>query len=175
MSKRAISKISDSFWLHMKGRVCSINTSSGGGVPKIPINSTKVSFNGLDGDYNKFRSDNRDGDPRRAVSLFSLEKIEELQAEGHPIGIGSTGENFTIEGIDWDSLEVGMRLSVGEALLELSMPCEPCSKIGSSFVGRRFGRIDHDLEFGWSRWLASVIKEGRVSSDDSVNIIISPK
>ena len=158
----------------MKGRVCSINTSPEGGVPKHPVDSASVGFHGLEGDYNKFRSDNRDGDPRRAVSLFSLEKIEDLRAEGHPIDIGSTGENLTIEGIDWDSLEAGMRVCVGNAVLELSMPCEPCSKIGASFVGRRFGRIDHDLEAGWSRWLANVIEEGTVSIDDSVDIVISP-
>ena len=37
----------------------------------------------------------RMGDPGRAVCLFSMERILQLQKEGHPIDIGSTGENLT--------------------------------------------------------------------------------
>tara|TARA_B100000287_G_scaffold62196_1_gene54223 strand:- start:21 stop:500 length:480 start_codon:yes stop_codon:yes gene_type:complete len=158
----------------LSGVVHSVNISSEGGVPKIPVSSANVMKDGLEGDFNRFRAENREGDPRRAVSIFSLEKIRGLMAEGHPVEVGSTGENITIEGIDWESLEVGMRIRVGDALLELSEPCAPCSKIGGSFVERRFARIDHDLEAGWSRWLATVLEEGAVSIDDSVDIVISP-
>ena len=30
------------------------------------------------------------------------------------------------------------------------------------------------MEYGWSRWLARVLREGRVSVGDSVNIVITP-
>ena len=36
------------------------------------------------------------GGPERALCLFSLERILELQAEGHPIFPGAAGENITI-------------------------------------------------------------------------------
>ena len=105
------------------------------------------------------------------MNIFSLERIHQLREEGHSIEVGSTGENLTIEGMDWGSLEVGMVLKVGEAAISLREPCAPCSKIGSSFVGKDFSRIDHDKEVGWSRWSAKVIEEGAVSVGDPVSII----
>ena len=36
---------------------------------------------------------------------------------------------------------------------------------------RKFARIDHEMEEGWSRWLARVVEEGRVSVGDLVNIV----
>ena len=156
----------------MNGLVHSINISSGG-VPKRMVDSANIGKKGVEGDFNRFR-DGRGGDPGRAVCIFSLERIEELKREGHPIEVGSTGENLTIRGVEWDSLVEGSRLEVGDVVMELSEPCAPCSKIGESFIGRRFGRVDHEQEFGWSRWLARVVREGRVSVGDSVNIIITP-
>ena len=156
----------------MNGLVDSINISSGG-VPKRTVDSANIGKEGVEGDFNRFR-DERGGDPDRAVCIFSLERIEELKQEGHPIEVGSTGENLTIQGVSWDSLVEGARMEVGDVVLELSEPCAPCSKIGGSFIGRRFDRVDQEQKFGWSRWLARVVREGRVSVGDSVNIIITP-
>ena len=76
-----------------------------------------------------------------------------------------------MEGIPWTTLKAGMRLQAGDALLELSEPCAPCSKIGKSFVGKRFARIDHDEEEGWSRWVARVIEPGLVETGDWIRIV----
>ena len=156
----------------MNGLIHSINISSGG-VPKRAVDSANILKNGVKGDFNRVR-DSRGGDPDRAVCIFSLERINEMKQEGHPIEIGSTGENLTIQGVDWNTLVEGARLEIGDVILELSEPCAPCSKIGESFIERRFGRVDHEQEFGWSRWLARVVRGGSVSIGDSVNIIITP-
>ena len=105
------------------------------------------------------------------MSIFSLERITQLREEGHPIGVGTAGENFTIEGIDWSNLEVGMKIRLGSTIILLSEPCAPCNKIGGSFQDRNFSRVDHEKEEGWSRWSASVIEEGIVSVGDSVYFI----
>ena len=156
----------------MSGVVHSVNVSSGG-VPKYPVDSANVSEEGVEGDFNRFRVADRGGDPDRAVCIFSIERIESLKEEGHPIEVGSTGENITIRGVEWNSLKVGTVLEIGGASLELSEPCAPCSKIGRSFLERRFARIDHQQEFGWSRWLARVMREGAVSVGDSVDVVIT--
>ena len=156
----------------MSGEVHSINVSSGG-VPKSKVESADIMKKGVEGDFNRFR-DGRGGNTDRAVCIFSLELIQRLKDEGHPIEIGSTGENLTIRGVEWESLSEGTRLEIGDVVLELSEPCAPCSKIGESFIGRRFDRVDHDQEYGWSRWLARVLREGRVTIGDSVNIVITP-
>ncbi len=156
----------------MSAEVHSINVSSGG-VPKSKVESADIMKKGVEGDFNRFR-DGRGGNTDRAVCIFSLELIQRLKDEGHPIEIGSTGENLTIRGVEWESLSEGTRLEIGDVVLELSEPCAPCSKIGESFIGRRFDRVDHDQEYGWSRWLARVLREGRVTIGDSVNIVITP-
>ena len=148
--------------------IVSINVSELGGVPKLPIKTAVVRFEGVEGDLNRFRMERKNGDPGRAVSIFSMERILQLQEEGHPIDIGTAGENFTIEGIDWPKMEVGMMIRFGSTLIRLSEPCAPCSKIGGSFMENEFSRIDQNKRSGWSRWSASVIEEGAVSVGDAV-------
>ncbi|MEK9738239.1 MAG: MOSC domain-containing protein [Euryarchaeota archaeon] len=155
----------------MSAVVHSINISTQGGVPKLPINKAQIKFEGVDGDFNKFRTEKKNSTGTRAVTLFSLEQIEKLKSEGHAIDVGTTGENITIEGVDWPSLEVGARMMSGEAMIELSEPTAPCSKIGKSFIDGAFSRIDHELELGWSRWSASVIEEGLVEVGNQVIIL----
>jgi len=155
----------------MSAVVHSINISTQGGVPKLPINKAQIKFEGVDGDFNKFRTEKKNSTGTRAVTLFSLEQIEKLKSEGHAIDVGTTGENITIEGVDWPTLEVGTRMMIGEAMIELSEPTAPCSKIGKSFIDGAFSRIDHELELGWSRWSASVIEEGQVEIGSQVILL----
>ena len=155
----------------MSAVVNSINISSKGGVPKLPINKAQIKFEGVEGDFNKFRTEKKNSTGTRAVTIFSLEQIEKLKSEGHAIDVGTTGENITIEGVEWPSLEVGARMMIGEAMIELSEPTAPCSKIGKSFIDGAFSRIDHELELGWSRWSASVIEEGQVEIGSQVILL----
>ena len=142
-------------------------------MTKSRVESGNIMKSGVEADFNRFRS-GRGGSEDRAVCIFSLELIQRLKNEGHAIEIGSTGENLTIRGVEWESLSEGTHLEIGDVMLELSEPCAPCSKIGESFVGRKFDRVDHDKEYGWSRWLARVLREGEVTVGDSVNIVITP-
>jgi MOSC domain-containing protein YiiM len=81
----------------MRGRVARLNVSDGG-VPKLPVAEARLTPTGLVGDRQRFPLIH--GGPDRALSLFSLEIIERLRAEGHPIEPGSTGENLTVAGLD---------------------------------------------------------------------------
>ena len=155
----------------MSAVVHSINISKQGGVPKLPIDKAEIKFEGVEGDFNRFRTEKINSIGTRAVTLFSLEQIEKLKSEGHTIDVGTTGENITVEGADWPTLEVGTRMMIGEAMIELSEPTAPCSKIGKSFIDGAFSRIDHELELGWSRWSASVIEEGQVEIGSQVIIL----
>ena len=157
----------------MSAVVHSINISKQGGVPKLPIDKAEIKFEGVEGDFNRFRTEKINSIGTRAVTLFSLEQIEKLKSEGHTIDVGTTGENITVEGVDWPTLEVGTRMMIGEAVIELSEPTAPCSKIGKSFIDGAFSRIDHELELGWSRWSASVIEEGQVEVGGQVILLSS--
>ena len=150
------------------GQVVSLNVNSLGGVPKYPVNKIKIRYEGVEGD--KQNDLKYHGGPTRAVCLFSLERIEQLQLEGHPISVGSTGENITVKGIDWSILNSGTIISIGEVLLQLTATAPPCKTIIKSFSDGKFSRILEKNHPGWSRWYASVVKEGEVNSNDVVSL-----
>jgi MOSC domain-containing protein YiiM len=150
------------------GRVESINLSRGG-VPKTSALEARVAEYGLSGDH---QDDPRfHGGPDRAVVLYSLEVIRELQREGHPIGVGSTGENLTVSGVDWAALGPGATLEIGEVRLQITRYATPCSKVGGSFLKRDFRRIDQSAHPGFSRLCARVITGGVVRPGDPVTLV----
>ncbi|HLU52720.1 MAG TPA: MOSC domain-containing protein [Acidimicrobiia bacterium] len=149
----------------MAGRVHQINVSHGG-VPKRPVAAAFVGADGVAGDA---QDDTRHhGGPEKAVCLYSLEVIEALRAEGHPIQPGYAGENLTIAGIEWAEVVPGVRLRVGDALLEITAPTTPCYKNAAWFIEGDFTRMHHGLHPGWSRMYARVLEEGRVAAGDPV-------
>lgn len=151
------------------GKVIQVSVNPEGGVPKHPVRSARLHQGGVEGD--RQRNLKFHGGPDRAVCLFSLEQIQRLRAEGHPIAPGTTGENLTLEGLDWDRLAPGMRLRVGEAVLELASYTAPCKQIRASFVEEEFTRISQKLHPGWSRLYARVLEEGVVKPGDAVTLL----
>jgi len=104
-----------------------------------------------------------------------LERIHSLQSEGHPIDIGTVGENITVEGIDWDLIAPGVRLQVGdEVVLEIDSFTDPCKTIKGSFIDGKFVRISQKLHPGWSRVYARVLSEGQVHFGDPVELKTRP-
>lgn len=146
------------------GIVFSINSSSGG-VPKLPVGEAMVTVAGLDSDSH--RNLKYHGGPDRAVCIFSLERILALQKEGHPIGTGTTGENLTLTGIDWDLVVPGATLETGDALFEIVSYTTPCRTIRESFIDERFSRLSQKHYPGWSRVYARVLREGMIRTGDA--------
>ena len=148
-------------------RVVQINVNPQGGVPKYRVPSAQVTVNGVVGDRQRDRRFH--GGPSRAVSLYSYEHVLALQAEGHPIAPGTTGENLTISGLEWAALQVGDRLRIGERLrIEITGYAAPCTNIAGSFVDGAFTRISHKVHPGWSRLYARVLTEGTIYEGDLV-------
>ena len=142
----------------MDGRIFQLNRS-GGGVPKSGVREAFLDADGLEGD--RQRDLRFHGGPLRALCLFPLELILELQAEGHPVFPGSVGENLTVVGLDWQRLVPGAQLKLGEeALVEVTSYTAPCKRIAASFVGGDFKRISQKLRPGHSRLYARVLRPG---------------
>jgi MOSC domain-containing protein YiiM len=151
------------------GTLVSINMS-GGGVPKGRVADARVSRLGLLGDTQNDKTNH--GGPERAVCIYSLERIRALQQEGHPIDVGTAGENVTLEGIDWDLVVPGVHIKLGgEVLLEVASFTSPCKTIKESFIDGKFVRISQKLHPGWSRVYARVLAEGEIRFGDHVEVI----
>lgn len=152
----------------MNGRVVQVSVSKGG-VPKLPVLEAAFRVEGIEGDGHN--EPEIHGGPERAVCLFAAERIAALAAEGHPIAPGTTGENLTVEGLDWDAVTPGRRIRVGTTvLLEVTRYTTPCSTIRGSFHDRNSNRIHQNNHPGWSRVYARVLEEGVVRPDDTVEI-----
>ena len=149
-------------------KIVSINIDENGGVPKHPVDSAYIGTYGVKGD--KQNDLKHHGGENRAVCLYSSDLIAQLQKEGHPIFEGSTGENITIQGLDWISLQKGDLLEIGEVKIELTKPTPPCKTIAKSFINEKFVRISENKYPGWSRWYAKVLIEGKVGINDIVSL-----
>jgi MOSC domain-containing protein YiiM len=153
----------------MNGRIFQLNRSDGG-VPKLAVREASLTETGLVGDrHTNLRAH---GGPERAVSLYALERILELQSEGHPIFPGSAGENVTVAGLDWERLVPGVRLKLGdEVIIQITSYIGPCKTIAASFEGGAFDRISQKTHPGHSRLYARVLQTGRLAVGQAVNIL----
>jgi MOSC domain-containing protein YiiM len=147
------------------GSVAQIN-QSGGGVPKTPVASVAIGWDGLDEDRQADRKHH--GRPYQAVCLWSVDVIEGFRRAGHPIHPGSAGENLTVSGLVWGELRPGAVLEVGGCRLELSFPAVPCQKQARWFSDGDISRLAHDAHPGSARWYAWVRRPGQVSTGDRV-------
>jgi MOSC domain-containing protein YiiM len=152
-----------------QGTIHQLNVSNGG-VPKLPLGQARALLGGLEGDAQADRKHHGGSD--RALCLFSLDRINELAAEDHPIAAGNVGENVTIEGLDWSLVTPGARLKLGgEVLVEVTSYTQPCWKIASWFADGDFNRMNQKTYPGCSRVYARVLEEGLLRSGDTVELL----
>ena len=153
-----------------RGRVEQLNTSDGG-VPKRPVPEAVVGRRGLLGDRQLTRRHH--GRVWQALCLWSAEVVEALQAEGHAIGFGSAGENVTIRGLDWSAMRSGLLIDIGAVRARVTVPAEPCFQNDGWFTDNSSQRIAHDRHPGWSRWYATVERDGTMRHGDTV--VLAPR
>lgn len=148
------------------GTVFQINVSQGG-VPKLPIQQSEVTTLGLGQDKQKHTKFH--GGPERAVCLYSLDLIQALQAEGHPIYPGAIGENLTIAGIAWADATIGSTFTFDRGVvLEVTSYAVPCNQISFAFQDKKSKRVHQDLFPGWARLYCKVVSPGQVSIAEPV-------
>jgi len=154
---------------HATGQIVQVSVSPGG-VPKLPIPGADLGPLGLTGDAH--RDTRHHGGPERAVCLYTLERIEALRAEGHPIFPGAIGENLTVSGLDLATLVPGVRLGIGDAVaLEITGYANPCENIAPYFADGKSTRVSVKLHPGWSRVYARVLQGGYVTPGQPIRIL----
>jgi MOSC domain-containing protein YiiM len=103
-----------------EGRVVAVCRSDRKGIPKDDIGTgVFVKELGLEGDAHA-------GYAHRQVSLIAMEDIQVARAKLPSLRPGSFAENLTVAGIDLEVSKVGLRLKVGEVLLEVSQIGKEC-------------------------------------------------
>lgn len=141
--------------------VLSINVSSGG-IPKLPVESCHVSFDGLEGDG---RNHEKHIKKDRAVSLIDREILDQLTTEGYDVPWGAVGENLTVENLNVQSLEPNDRLVfTGGVVIELVEGRRPCFVLDPLGVD-----LKKDI-VGRCGYLARVITEGTIATGETIDI-----
>jgi MOSC domain-containing protein YiiM len=150
----------------MSGRIVQINVSPGG-VPKRPVARARVTRLGIEGDGHRVTEHH--GGPDRALCLFSVEQIEALQAEGHPVEPGALGENVTLAGLDWSSVQPDDCFRLGEeVLVQVTRFTSPCANVRAAFLDGAYSRVSQNRHPGWSRVYARVLVPGEIAPGDPV-------
>jgi MOSC domain-containing protein YiiM len=88
------------------------------------------------------------------------------------VGPGAFGENLTLSDVTEDTVCVGDRWQVGEVVLEVTKPREPCSTLARRH--RRADLIDVVTRNGRSGWYLRVLKEGWIEAGMPVELIDRP-
>jgi len=104
----------------MEGIVISVNVSEKKSVRKKPVDEIRViEDKGVKGDAHA------EGGIRQ-VSLLAIESIEKMVEKGVNVKPGDFAENITTKGLDLLALPVGTKLSIGDAIFEVSQHGKIC-------------------------------------------------
>jgi MOSC domain-containing protein YiiM len=111
------------------------------------------------------------GGPTKAVYVYCTQHYTYWREElpDVELGWGHFGENFTVDGMDEESICIGDEFRVGTARLVVTEPRMPCLKLGV-----RFGRADMPKRFlqsGRSGFYFGVVEEGQVQAGDTLELL----
>jgi len=97
---------------------------------------------------------------KRQVSLMDSETLQKLS-----ILPGAVKENVTTRGLDFRRLEPGQYLRIGGSLLEITLPCDPCSRMDEIRQG-----LQGELR-GQRGWLCRVVEGGAIQRGDRIEVL----
>jgi MOSC domain-containing protein YiiM len=139
------------------GKLVGIYTSAKKGVDKAEVERAElIPDHGLRGDGHAGQ------DPVRQVSLFADEILGEIKAEGFAVTASGLRANLITAGIPLDSLAPGTQLRIGDAIIEIVEPRQPC---------RMLTRLDHRLPkrlYGRCGLLGRIVAGGEVRAGDTI-------
>ncbi|MCI4372448.1 MAG: MOSC domain-containing protein [Thermoplasmata archaeon] len=122
----------------------------------------------MEGDFNRYRREEKHDDPNMAILIVPLEVLSALNQDGWPVRPGDLGENVTTSGLPNDEFRPSRRVRIGPVLLEVSKPCDPCDNLYQlSYVGKTRGPAFLRTTLGRRGWYCRVIEEGTIRTGDS--------
>jgi MOSC domain-containing protein YiiM len=97
---------------------------------------------------------------KRQVCLIDRETLDRFG-----LAPGIVKENITTQGIDFQSLATGNVLRIGDCVLEITGPCDPCARMDEIRMG-----LQEELR-GRRGWLCRVLEAGVVRRGDRIELI----
>ncbi len=118
------------------------------------------------------------GGLEQAVSAYAREDLAFWEAQlGVPIRDGQFGENLTTEGIDLNQAQVGTRLRIGDATLEICSVRTPCNDFKHWMGLSGFDNTVWVKRFATARRpgpYLRVVETGTLTAGDAVEVVHEP-
>lgn len=113
------------------------------------------------------------GGPEMALHLYPLNHHDWWRTEigDHPAldEPGGFGSNIAVRGLLEDDVHIGDRFRLGNALIEVSQPRQPCWKIEHRFGAK--GMVARIVKTARCGWYFRVLETGEVAAGDSLERI----
>lgn len=114
------------------------------------------------------------GGPEKAVCVYPLEHYpywrERLE---RPLEPAAFGENFSTEGLLEPAVRIGDVYRVGEAVVQVSQPRQPCFKLAARHGVKELAAWVQ--ETGFTGFYFRCLKPGEVSAGDEVSLLERPE
>lgn len=140
------------------GKVIGVYIGVEKGAGKTAVESAE-----LIADYG-IRGDSHAGNDDRQISLFESEVLSELQADGIGVSAEGISANLFTQGIALNSLEIGARLRIDEAIIEIAEARKPCGSLTK--LDRRLPK----LLYRHCGLIGRIIKGGTVRAGEEVEV-----
>jgi len=79
---------------------------------------------------------------------------------------GMFGENLTVEGLDESIMRIGDIYKIGNAIVQVSQPREPCYKLGVRFGNAKI--LKEFIDYGYSGTYVRILEEGEVKNGEEL-------
>lgn len=111
------------------------------------------------------------GGPEKAVFAYPIEHYAYWQQELGPYQIspGGMGENFLLENLTEEMLAIGDTFQIGEAIVQVSQPRQPCWKPARRFKVKNLALLLQNT--GRTGWYFRVLKEGNVEEGQTFTLV----
>ncbi len=138
------------------------------GIYKLPVqNAVQVTELGLEGDF--IESKKHHGGPDQAVYIYGAADYAWWEKElGTEIQPGTFGENLTISELESGPFNIGDILTVGEVILQVTMPRIPCSTFAARMEDPAWVKKFRQAER--PGFYCRVKREGVIKAGDAVSI-----
>lgn len=114
------------------------------------------------------------GGVEKAVCVYPSEHYPFWENElKRPLSNGSFGENLTLRGLTEEAVCIGDTFKIGEAVVQVSQPRQPCFKLSLVHELKQLPVIMQDT--GYTGFYFRVLQEGLVSASDSLVRISRPE
>lgn len=150
------------------------------GIHKVPHQNISVFSPGPNyGDGSGVKGDvigdsKHHGGADKAVYAFAREELDYWgNLSGIPYPHGHFGENLTTEGVLWTQAVINQPVRIGTALLEVSVPRQPCRTFASWLKIK--GWVKQFTEHGDAGCYFRVIEPGVITSGDLIEFLPAPE